>query len=42
MNRWLTAAAAGAGAYWAYRALTNPGVEHFRGKSPAGPVGSAS
>src|SRR5438552_11119634 len=33
MNRWLTAAAAGAGAYWAYRALTDPGVGYFRGRT---------
>ncbi len=33
MNRTLTLAAAGAGAYWAYRALTSPGVGYFRGKT---------
>jgi short-subunit dehydrogenase len=33
MNRTLTLAAAGAGAYWVYRALTNPGVGYFRGKN---------
>lgn len=33
MNRWLTTAAAGAGAYWLYRTLTDPGIEYFRGKT---------
>jgi short-subunit dehydrogenase len=33
MNRWLTLAAAGTAGYWAYRRLTDPGVEYFRGKS---------
>lgn len=33
MNRTLTLAAAGVGAYWAYRTLTSPGVGYFRGKN---------
>ena len=33
MNRTLTLAAAGAGAYWAYRTLSGPGIGYFRGKN---------